>query len=113
MILRKLSLPKGLNLHILAEVIPEEELEFMVKELSGKSRRERRVIFPSRTCLRKCLIHFLVNKHDGDFKKVLELLRDQEGILAWKGLHIGNLKRMYFQRCKEIEKENLKENKGE
>jgi hypothetical protein len=39
---------------------------------------------------------------------VLELLRDQDGILAWKGLHIGNLKRMYFQREKEIMKENEK-----
>jgi len=106
MILENLNLPRGLNLDILADVLPEEELEFMIKELSGKSRKERRVIFPSRTCLRKCLIHYLVNKHNGNFRKVLELLRDEEGILAWKGLHIGNLKRMYFQRKKEILKEN-------
>jgi len=106
--IKNLNLPRGLNLSILAEVIPEEELEFLIKELSGKSRKERRVIFPSRTCLRKCLIHHLVNKHDKNFKKVLELLRDQDGILAWKGLHIGNLKRMYFQRCKEIEREKNK-----
>jgi len=108
MILTKLNLPRGLNLHILQEVIPAEKLEALMKERSGMSRRDRRVIFPSRNCLRKCLIHFYVEKHNGDFKKVLELLRDEEGILAWKGLHLTNIKRMYLQRCKEIEKEERK-----
>ncbi len=106
MILKNLNLPRGLNLSILADVLPEEELEFLIKERASMKRKDRRIIFPSRTCLRKCLIHHLVEKHNGNFRKVLELLRDEEGILAWKGLHIGNLKRMYFQRKKEILKEN-------
>lgn len=108
MILKQLNLPKGLNLHILQEVIPAEKLEAMVKERANMPRKDRRVIFPSRNCLRKCLIHFLVNKYNRDFKKVMELLRDEEGILASKGLHLTNIKRMYLQRCKEIEREERK-----
>jgi len=38
----------------------------------------------------------------------MELLRDEEGILASKGLHLTNIKRMYLQRCKEIEREERK-----
>ena len=106
MILKNLNLPRGLNLDVLAEVIPEEELAFMIKERAGMSRKDRRIIFPSQTCLRKCLIHHLVEKHNGDFKAVMNALKDQDGNLYLKGLHIGNLKRMYFQRKKEIMKEN-------
>lgn len=108
MILKLSNLPRGLNLSILAEVIPEEELEFMIKERAGMSRRDRRIVFPSQKCLRKCLIHFLVNKHNRDFKKVMNILKDKDENLYLKGLHLTNLKRMYFQREKEIMKENEK-----
>lgn len=106
MILEKLSLPQGLNLRVLKSVVPEEELEFLIKIMSGKSRKERRIIFPSRRCLRKCLIYYLVEKYDGDFSQVMDVLRNEEGVLSEKGLHITNIKRLYAQRKKEIMKEN-------
>lgn len=107
MILENLSLPKGLNLDILKPLLPAEELEFLINERAGKSRKERRIIFPSRMCLRKCLIYFLVNKYNGDFGKVMDVLRNEER-LSEKSLHLTNIKRLYFQRKKEIERENGK-----
>ena len=105
MILENLSLPKGLNLDILKPLLPAEELEFLINERAGKSRKERRIIFPSRMCLRKCLIYFLVNKYNGDFSQVMDVLRNEEGVLSDKGLHITNIKRLYAQRKKEIQNE--------
>ncbi|MCK4731583.1 MAG: hypothetical protein KAT65_03910 [Methanophagales archaeon] len=107
---KNLNLPKPLNLSILESLLSQKALDSLIYTYANKSRKERRIILPTQMCLKKCLIHYLVNKYHGDFKKALELLRDKEGILAWKGLHIGNLKRMYFQRCKEIEKEQREEN---
>lgn len=109
MILQNLNLPKGLNLHILKSIIPTEELEFLIKEMAGKSRKERRLIFPSQMCLKKCLVHFLVEKYDGDFKAVMNALKDKkDGTLAFSGIHITNIKGMYERRKKEILKENEK-----
>lgn len=109
MILENLSLPKGLNLHILKPILPAEELEFMIKERAGMSRKDRRIVFPSQKCIRKCLIYYLVEKQNGDFKKVMDSLKDKDENLYLKGLHLTNIKRMYFQRKKEILKENLGE----
>lgn len=103
--IKNLRLPRGLNLSILESLLSEDALESLIKEYAGKPRTERRIILPSRTCLRKCLVHYLVEKHDGDFSAVLDVLRGEENVLAKRGLHIGNIKRLYGQRKREIENE--------
>jgi len=55
----KLSWPKGLNLHLLAEVLSEEKLvEFLVKN-SFHKRLSRRIILPSSQTIKKIIFHYL------------------------------------------------------
>ena len=82
--IKNLCLLRGLNLAVLESLLSEEELESLVYEYAGKPRTERRIILPSRTCLRKCLVYYITEKHEGDFSAVLDALRGEEGVLAWK-----------------------------
>ncbi len=103
--LKDLHLPKGLNLDFLLNFLSEEELMAVIGDYADKPRKERKIILPSRTCLRKCLAYYLVEKHEGDFDAVMDILRGEEKILGNALLHKGNIKKLYEQRKKEIVKE--------
>lgn len=103
--IKDLQLPRGLNLAVLESLLSEEELESLIDKYALKSRKERKVILPSQSCLRKCMIYHLVEKHKGDFSKVMRILREEEGILVSHGSYITNIKRLYNQRKKEIANE--------
>ena len=103
--LKNLRLPQGLNLAVLESLLPEEKLGKLVYEYAKKSRKERRIILPSTTCLRKCLVWYLVEKHKGDFDAVLDILKGEEKFLGNALLHRGNIKKLYEQRKREIENE--------
>jgi len=104
--LKDLQLPKRNNLDILAELLPKKVLESLVYKFAGKSLEERRIILPSESCLRKCTIYHLVEKYEGDFSKVMNVLRDGKEVLAKQGHYVSNIKRLYETRKKEIENEN-------
>jgi len=104
--IKDLNLPRPLNISVLEPLLSEDVLDSLIKEYAGKSRKERRIIFPSQSCLRKCLVFYLVEKHDGDFDAVLDILRGEEKVLGNALLHKGNIKKLYEQRVKEIENEN-------
>ena len=55
--LNELNLPVGLGLNILDKYLSESDLEDLIAEYSEKPRRMRRIILPSRFCLRKCYFH--------------------------------------------------------
>lgn len=103
---KDLQLPKRLNLDILAELLPKKVLESLIYKFAGKPLEERRIILPSESCIRKCMIYHLVEKYKGDFSKVMNALRSDEKVLARKGHYISNIKRLYETRKKEILKEN-------
>lgn len=100
-----MNFPKGLNLDFLLNFLSEEELMVVIKRMASEPRKNRKVILPSQSCIRKCSIYYLVEKHKGDFDAVMEILRGKEKVLAKKGLHIGNIKRLYDQRKREIKNE--------
>lgn len=103
--LRTLRLPKGLNIEFLLRFMSEEELMVVIADMADKPRSERKVVLPSRSCMRKCLIFYLGEKYHQDFRKVMDVLRDNGSVLASHGHYISNVKRLYQQRKKEIENE--------
>jgi len=103
--LKDLNLPKGLNLNFLLNFLSEEELMAVIKDYADKPRRERKVILSSWSCLRKCLVYFLVEKYKVDFDAVIDIMRGEEKILGNALLHKGNIKKLYEQRKKEILRE--------
>ena len=100
-----LSFPKKLNLSILAPLLSDSQMLVLIKAYSQRSHEERKIILPSKSCLRKCIAYFLIKKHKGDFSAVMEALRDGEKVLAKGGHFITNIKRLCAQRAKEIKRE--------
>lgn len=103
--LKDWNLPKGLNVDFLLRFISEKKLMKVMEEMADRPREERKIILPSRSCLRKCLVYYLVEKFEGNFSVVMDILRGKEKILAKKGLYLGNIKRLYENRKREIENE--------
>lgn len=98
------NLPKGLNLDILLDLTSEKRLLGMIESMANKSRNERRVIFPSRVCLRKCLVYYLVEKFNEDFDAVLDVLKGHEKTLG--KIHKANIRKLWENRKKEIENDD-------
>lgn len=103
--LEEWNLPKGLNLDLLLNFISEKKLLAMIEDMADKPRKDRKIIFPSRSCLFKCNVYYLVEKFNGDFDTAMDILRGNEKVMAEKGLYKGNIKKLYEQRKKEIENE--------
>jgi hypothetical protein len=103
--LKDLQLPRKLNLDILAELLSKKTFESLVYKFADKSLEERRITLPSELCLRKCMVYYLVEKFKGDFSKVINALRSGEKVLAERGHYIGNIKRLYETKKREIENE--------
>ncbi len=102
--LKNLNLPKGLNLDFLLNFLSEKKLMAVIEDYADKSRKERKVILPSRACIRKCLVYYLVEKYKGDFDSVLEKIKGDK-TLGELELHKGNIKKLYENRKREIENE--------
>lgn len=103
---KDLNFPKALNLSFLLNFLSEEELMVVIGDFANKPRKERRVILPSSSCIRKCSIYHLVEKYKGDFDAMMNILRGEEKILRNALLHKGNIKKLYEQRKREIENES-------
>jgi hypothetical protein len=97
--------PKGLNLDFLLNFLSEKKLMKVIENYADKPRNQRKVILPSWSCIRKCSIYYLVEKHKGDFDVVLDILKGKEKSLGNVLLHKGNIKKLYFQRKRELENE--------
>jgi len=100
-----LIFPKALNLHLLSEILDDDQMMKLVLKNEGKERRARRIILPSRKLLRKCVIYFYAKKHDGDFEEVLKALKGDFETPEEAGLRKDKIIELYKTRCKEIEDE--------
>ena len=103
--LEEWNFPKGLNLDFLLNFISEKKFLAMINECADKPRKDRRIILPSRSCLNKCHVYYLVEKFNGDYDAVLNILRGKEKVMAKKGLYKGNIRKLYEQRKRELENE--------
>ncbi len=97
-----LNFPKALNLAFLLNFLSKEELMVVIGNYANKPRSQRKIILPSRACLRKCIVYYLVEKHKGNFDVVMNILRGEEKVLGDALLHKGNIKKLFNQRKKEL-----------
>jgi len=102
---KELNFPRGLNLDFLLRFLSEKKLMRVIEDMADKPRKERKVILPSRSCIRKCIVYYLVEKHDGDFDAVLDILKGKEKFMSHALLQRGNIMKLYEQRKREIENE--------
>lgn len=74
-----------------------------------KSRTERRIILPSKVCLKKCLCHHYGSKlanGEMNWDKITKAIKDKFGLLKETDLvNRKQIKKQFLQREKEIIKE--------
>ena len=100
-----LVFPKALNLHILSEILDDGQMMDLIKRCEGGTRKERRIIFPSRKLIRKCIIYYLMQKHKENFEEVLKELKGDLELPEEAGLRKDKIIELYVQRKREIENE--------
>lgn len=100
----ELSFPKALNLHLLSEIITEKALTKLIQENAMKDRKQRRIMLPSYSCLRKVIIYFLMEKYGRDYSQVMEKLKGS-GTMGSQTLQKSNILKLYETRKREIENE--------
>lgn len=100
----KLCWPRGLNLHLLSGFLSERELKEIIVNNCRKTRTERRIILPSQKCLKKILCHYLVEKYQENYDKVMPDLKGDFGLLKEIGIDRKQVRQLYRQREKEIKK---------
>lgn len=100
-----LIFPKALNLHLLSEILDDDQMMKLILKNESKERKARRIILPSRKLLRKCVIYFYATKHKGNFEEVLKSLKGDFESPEEAGLRKDKIIELYEQRKKEIENE--------
>jgi hypothetical protein len=100
-----LIFPKALNLHLLSKILDDDQTMKLILKNEGKTRKERRIILPSRKLLRKCVIYFYATKYEGDFEKVLKRLKGDFKTLEEADLRKDKIMELFETRKKEIANE--------
>ena len=104
----QLNFPKGLNLELLKKDLSEKKLMDLIIENCEKDREARRIILPSKKCLRKIVFHYYgkkVSEGKMTWNQAMKKLRDGFDSLKDLGLERKVVRRLFFQREKEIAKE--------
>lgn len=101
----KLCWPKKMNLQLLLKFMPEDVLKTLITDNAYKPRLERRIILPSHKCIRKVLFYYLVEKHDGDYDKVMAEIKGDFRTLKMLDVSRQKVREFYAQRKREIARE--------
>jgi hypothetical protein len=105
----ELNWPKALNLDLIRSLISRDDFLNLVLKNLEKDRKVRRIVLPSKSCLKKCVaFHYgqLVAKGIMTWPQVIEELKKGTGkSIKGLGLFRAELKRLHKQRAKEISKE--------
>jgi len=111
----QLRFPKGLNLDLLAEVLSERKFREFIAKFSKEKRKDRRIILPSHSCIKKVFFHYLWNEIESgkmSWEQVKKDFRRDFKSLKEAGISKKVVKKLYVQRQKEILLEKIKEQKG-
>ncbi len=104
----ELNFPTAMNINLLTEILPEKKfLELIINNLD-KDRKQRRVMLPSKSCLKKVICyHYGKRVADGkmSWPQAMKKLREGYDSLKELGLEREAVKRLFFQRQKEILRE--------
>lgn len=100
-----LIFPKAMNLHLLSEILDDGQMMDLIKKHEGKTRKERRIVLPSRKLIRKCIIYYYAIKHKENFEEVLKILKGDFKTLEEADLRKDKIVELYENRKREIENE--------
>lgn len=106
----KLNYPKGLGLEILSEFLTEDQLVELITRYKDKPRKQRRIILPSRWCVRKCFFHLVWDQIlNGKFtwNYVKKNWQKDFGTLRFARATKFDVQNFYKQREKEIIRERV------
>lgn len=107
--LNDLNLPKGLNIGLLKSVLPEKKLVKLILENWEEPRTERRIILPSKACLKKCLCYYYGTKlanGEMNWNKIMNEIKNKFGILKETNfVDRKQVKKLFHQREREILRE--------
>lgn len=109
---KELNFPKAMNIELLLEIADEEKLMAFLKRHSADDRLARRIVLPSKRCMKKVMAFYLVSKMKSgeiSWEKIKKILRQDYGTLKDANVNRYDLIKLYNQRCKEIKKEILEE----
>lgn len=109
----KIIWPKNSRIDLLSEVLPEDMLMKLITHFSDKSEEERIVRFPNKQTIREIIFHFygtLVAQGTMSWDEVMIELKGKYKTLKELGFDRKEVKRLYFQRSKEILKERSNDN---
>lgn len=112
----QLKWPAGLNLSLLANILPENKFRNFIVKYSMKKRKDRRIILPSHSCVKKTYFHYLwdlVETGKMSWDEIKMDFRKDFNTLKEAGIEKKEIKKLYNQRKKEIIVEKVKEQKGE
>ena len=110
----KLKFPEGLNLDLLADILPEKEFREFIVKYSRKKRKERRIILPSHSCIKKVFFFYLWNLVESRQATWSEIKKDfysELETLKSAGISKKDVIKFYDQRQKEIVIEKVKKQK--
>ena len=105
----KMSFPSGLGLQILKEYLNDRQMEKLIADYSALPRKQRRIILPSRICVRKVYLHYLyqlIKSGEVSWKELRKEIRSAFGTLGFARTTFWQVKMAYMQRQREIAKES-------
>ncbi len=100
-----LNWPKNIRMDLLAEVLDEEMLERLIFCFCDKSEAERKIRLPKRSTILKCVAFYYgqqVLQKKTTWKKVMENLKAEFGLLKNANVTQKKFKQYYQQRFNEI-----------
>ena len=106
--LLKLNWPQKSGLQKIGKILPEDYLIDLILHFANKSKKERIIEFPSLHVLKKIVCYHygtLVEKEKMSWDEVMEELKEKFKTLKELDISRKEVKRLYLQRQKEIEKE--------
>lgn len=104
----ELDFPKAMNLDLLAKILPEKKLMDLILSNCTKERKARRIILPSKSCLKKVVCYYYGKRVDGgkmNWSQAMKKLREGFDTLKEAGLEREAIKRLFLQREREIQRE--------
>ncbi len=104
----QLRFPEGLNIGLLASVLPEEKLELLIIRNKMKDRKQRRIILPSAQTIKKIVFHHLYSQIlEGkiSWEEIKAEFRKEYESLKALNISKAEAERLYRQREKEILRE--------
>lgn len=104
----ELDFPKAMNIGLLAEILPEKKLMALIISNWAKERKQRRIVLPSKSCLKKVVCYYYgkqIAEGKMNWNQAMKKLKKGFNTLKEAGLEREAVKRLFLQRQRERQRE--------